>query len=434
MKRRSNSLRTAHKGTFTRLLAVILCFVMMSGVVTGVTGCKFIEDLTNGFNVAQKYLSESELARLMANAIASESSVGDCYAQIPSNQLNGLSYSIFAEYCSVLRKSSQVHGTPDSFKILNESEKWNYFLKIDSGEDERIQSVDAYGDMDVVELSYSKDKAPNAPKVRFTIAKKGDSYSMAGDYITDSMLAYSYMNHYFEMIDEYNIDGLGAIIKSTYNADIYLNSVIDAKAEYIADYYKMKVKTDTSGYELDLLSPTHVSYIIPEVFSSDGASISSKTVELYLTVDDEYLISDDFPASINETRFYKNYDFKLRMGSSYSDSEVRSLLGEPLLTTSTSDQVILIYEGVTLSFETKVSGSGHWSSGKLQSIHIRKASEFSFGDDLCIGMNISELLLIYPMFDGCDYSGTFKNDNGTYRMSFNFDDYGNVTRINLDAV
>ena len=46
-------------------------------------------------------------------------------------------------------------------------------------------------------------------------------------------------------------------------------------------------------------------------------------------------------------------------------------------------------------------------------------------------MNISELLLIYPMFDESDYIGSFKNGDGEFVLSFEFDDYGNVTRVKL---
>ena len=54
-----------------------------------------------------------------------------------------------------------------------------------------------------------------------------------------------------------------------------------------------------------------------------------------------------------------------------------------------------------------------------------------FGDDLYIGMNVSELLLVYPMFDECGYTGSFKNGDGEFVLDFEFDDYGNVATIQL---
>ena len=265
----------------------------------------------------------------------------------------------------------------------------------------------------------------------FILAKNGDSCSVAGSYIVDSMLAYSYINHYFEMIDDGNVDGLEAIINSAYNSDIYLNSVIHAKADYIADYYRLKVKTSTSDYDLKIFSPTHISYVIPEVFSSDGNSIISKTVELRLKNDGKYTLEDDIPATVRELRFFREGGGKLRMGSTYTFSEIKKILGTPKFSTTTSDLVLIVYDGVTIRLEAEVQEDGQWSSGRLASILLRKDNDFKFSDDLFIGMNVSELLLVYPMFDSCGYSGSFKNGDGEFVLAFEFDDYGNVSSIQL---
>lgn len=421
--------REASGRALTKVLSVIMCFVMIT-CTAGLSGCKFINNLTHGLNVAQKPLSEAELARLITNAVLSESNVADCYASIPSSQLDDLSYSMFSEYCSILRKCSQKHGTADSFKILSESEKEEYFSTIDTPGEE-YRTIDYYGDLDVVELCYQKDKDPGSSPVRFIIARHGSSCSMAGKYIVDSMLAYSYINHYFEMIDDGNVDGLEAIIKSAYNSDIYLNSVIHAKADCIAEYYRLKVKTSTPDYELKIFSPTHISYVIPEVFSTDGNSILSKTVELRMKEDGKYLLDDDIPATVRELRFSKEGGGRLRMGSTYNLSEIRKNLGNPKFTTTTSDTVIIVYDGATLRLESDISQDGTWSSGRLSSILLRKDNEFSFSDDLFVGMNVSELLLVYPMFDECGYTGSFKNGDGEFVLSFEFDDYGNVESIHL---
>lgn len=426
MHKTDNS-RKVFRGALTRALAVILCVSMVFGVL-GLTGCSLIDDLTNG--VAQKSLSEAELARLVTNAVISDADVADCYAKFPKNQLDGLSYSMFSEYCSILRKNSAEHGTPDSFRILNDEDKQEYFASIDSGDMEGFQSIYKYGDMDVIELCYSKDKDPSAPPVRFMLYNNGSVCTLPSDFIVDSMLAYSYINHYFEMIDDGNVDGLEAVIKSTYNSDIYLNSVIHAKAEYISEYYRLKVKTSTSDYEIKLFSPTHITYVIPEVFSSDGTKIVSKTVELRLKSDGNFLVEDDIPATIRELRLSKEGSGRLRMGSTYTSSEIKYLLGDPIVATYTTDQVILAYNGMTIRLDAEIE-NGQWTSGRLTSVVFRKQSVFSLSDDLYIGMNVAELLLVYPMFDECGYTGSFKNGDGEFTLSFEFDEYGNVSIIKL---
>ena len=414
----------------SRILAVTMCASMILGTF-GLSGCQIVNDITNGLKPAQKPVPEAELARLIATSIIYEESVDDCYSKIPAVQLEGLSYSEFYAYCDILRKCSQKHGKAVSFKILDESEKTKYFNSIDSGSEQDYQTIDVYGDMDVIELSYDVDKAPSASPVRFTIAKNGDSYSIAGKYISDSMLGYYYINHYFEMIDDKNVTGLEALIRLAYDSDIYLNSVINAKADYITEYYRMKVKTDIDDYELKLFAPTHISYEIPEVFSEDGDSITSKTVNLRLLKNDSYTLEDDIPAIVSEMRFCKNQSNLLRMGSTYTASELYRLLGTPIVESQDPGLVILSYKGLTLRLVTDDPVNEKWTSGRLSSVVLRNDETYSIGKNLYIGMNVSELLLIYPMLDEFDYTGSFENGDGEFILSFNFDDYGNITRIRL---
>ena len=86
---------------------------------------------------------------------------------------------------------------------------------------------------------------------------------------------------------------------------------------------------------------------------------------------------------------------------------------------------------MTLRLEADIEPDGQWSSGRLVSILLRKDNAYTFSEDLFIGMNVSELLLVYPMFDECGYTGSFKNGDGEFVLSFEFDDYGNVSSIEL---
>ena len=418
-------------GSLRKILAVVMCVSIVFGMSVCLTGCDFFTGISKGFKTSQKELSKSELARIVVVAISDERNVSDAFSKIPESQLDNLSYSVFAQYCSILRKNSQVHGTADSFRFLTDLEKEDYFRSIDADADETYKTIDEYGDMEVVELCYSKDRDSQAAPVRFILADNDGSYSIGGDYITDSMFAYAYINRYFDMIDEENIDGLEAIIKSSYNSDIYLNSVINAKASYIAEYYKFKVKTSTKDYELKILSPTHISIRIPEVLSDYKASITSKYVSLRVYKNGGFCIIDHIPSSIGEISLYRNGVSKLRMGSTYSQSEIYRLLGEPKLSTVSNGVVALAYKGVTLRFSAEVKEDGKWSTGRLFSIVVRNQGDYSLGEDIYVGMNISELLLVYPMFDECNYQSSFVNVDGEFTLAFQFDDFGNVTRIDL---
>ena len=85
---------------------------------------------------------------------------------------------------------------------------------------------------------------------------------------------------------------------------------------------------------------------------------------------------------------------------------------------------------MTIRLDAEIE-NGQWTSGRLTSVVFRKQSAFTLTEDLYIGMNISELLLVYPMFDECGYTGSFKNGDGEFALSFEFDEYGNVSTIRL---
>ena len=107
MNRKGDSMKL-FKGSARRILAVIMCISMVFGMSVCLTGCNFFTGLSKGFKTSQKELSKAELARIVVVAISDERNVSDAFSKIPESQLDGLSYSVFAEYCSVLR-SGRIH-------------------------------------------------------------------------------------------------------------------------------------------------------------------------------------------------------------------------------------------------------------------------------------------------------------------------------------
>ncbi len=95
-----------------------------------------------------------------------------------------------------------------------------------------------------------------------------------------------------------------------------------------------------------------------------------------------------------------------------------------------NDVVTLAYRGMTVRLAAEIK-NGKWTTGRLTSIVIHNSSEFKLGEDIYVGMNVSELLLVYPMFDQSDFQGSFKNVDGEFVIKFDFNDYGNVTKITV---
>ena len=91
-----------------------------------------------------------------------------------------------------------------------------------------------------------------------------------------------------------------------------------------------------------------------------------------------------------------------------------------------------------LRFEGSPSADGTWNSGRLVAVSVyhnnADSPSATFDGRLFVGMNISELLLVYPMIDETGYVYTFETAEGTYKLEFEFDENKNVKKIRLGEV
>ena len=101
-------------------------------------------------------------------------------------------------------------------------------------------------------------------------------------------------------------------------------------------------------------------------------------------------------------------------------------------------EILISFNGVMLRFEGSPSADGTWNSARLVSMSVygnnAGAPTSTFDGRLFVGMNISELLLVYPMIDETGYVYTFETDEGTYKLEFEFDENKNVKKILLGEV
>ncbi|MCR4689379.1 MAG: hypothetical protein K5745_07500 [Saccharofermentans sp.] len=430
-----------------RLKQLMLSIVAVMTIMA-ITSCslwKSIEQIT-----PDKKLSEEELARLVTEAVIDETQVADSYSKIPDSQLDEVSYTAFFEYVNILRGISLKHGEVDSFRILGDEATDEFFDSILSYSDD-IKDFGSYGDLDVIELCYSEDQSKDLTNVNFVLRENDDgSYSLAGNYITDTILTYDFISHYFNMISEGNNDALCAILSPTYSSDIYLDSVINAKAEYIIDYYNLKVKSEVEDYEINCFAPMLVSYTIPKTLDTDGVSVVPHEVDLMVDSNGQFCLDDVIPVTyVDPVYLYIDGEKTLTCGSFYTNDSLEALLGEPLysilpekesdvLTDEDGEQlysylVIVSYNGLLLTFEAEYSSEDRteWE-GVLRSMRIYETTEpniYSFNEEVTVGMNMAELLLIYPVIDEYDFVYTYEADGITYSMIPEFDDNNNITKL-----
>lgn len=417
--------------------------LMVLAVLFSLSSCDIVSSIQKRFDTHSEDISKQELARLVTNAIKSSDNVADSYSSIPEKQLDGMSYTVFLQYCEILRGMSERHGKITAFKFLTDEETSGFFAQADKKSASDALSMTSYTGLTMVELMYENDDDKDNP-CRFALAYKDGAYTLANDYATKSVEAYDYISHYFKMISDGNTAGLESIIKPMLNDDIYISSVITSKAACLIDYYKLRVRSSFREYKLKTFLPTLVTYEIPETLDASGGSIISRNVNLYRRQDGVFYIEDTFVSKGNEVGFCLNGTQVLRCGYSYSKADIEKLFGEPVIQMVDNSSrkglsdILIAFNGVMLHLEGAPSSDGTWDTARLVSISIydydAETPSSTFDGRLFVGMNISELLLVYPMIDESGYVYTFETSEGTYKMEFEFDANKNVSKIRLGEV
>lgn len=417
------------------LLAVVMLFSLSS--------CNIIQRIQKRFDNHSEDISRQELARLVSNAIKDKEEVADSYSSIPERQLDGMSYSVFYQYCEVLREMSSRHGKITAFRFLSDAETRRFYADADNKAGMNAVSMKNYDGLTMVELLYEEDHDVANP-CRFALLESDGTYTLASDYATKSVEAYDYMSHYFKMISDGNVAGLESIIKPMFKDDIYISSVISSKAAYLIDFYKLRVKSAVSEYRLTTFLPTLVSFEIPETIDASGENIVSRRVNLYRKDDGTFYIEDTFVSKGDGVEFCLNGTPVLRCGISYSRSDVLHMLGDPVIEMvngterDKSCEILIAFSGVMLRLEGYPLADGTWNTARLVAISLYDNNSGNlvptFDGRLFVGMNISELLLVYPMIDETGYVYTFETIDGTYKLEFVFDENKNVSRIRLGEI
>ncbi len=419
--------------------------LVMLAVLLSLSSCDIVQSIQKRLDTHSEDISKQEIARLVTRAIMSSDNVADSYSSIPDKQLDGMSYTVFLQYCEILRSMSERHGKITAFKFLSEEETVKYFAEADKKAGPDAESMMSYSGLTMVELMYENDddKDKDNP-CRFVLEYKDGVYTLANDYVTKSVEAYDYISHYFKMISDGNTAGLESIIKPMLNDEIYISSVITSKAACLIDYYKLRVRSSIREYKLKTCLPTLVTYEIPETVDVSGGSIISRTVDLYRRKDGVFYIEDTFVSKGDEVGFCLNGTPVLRCGFSYSKAEIEKLFGEPVIQMVDNSSrkglsdILIAFNGVLLHLEGAPSADGTWNSARLVAISIydydAEKPSSTFDGRLFVGMNISELLLVYPMIDESGYVYTFETSDGTYKMEFEFDANKNVSKIRLGEV
>ncbi len=349
----------------------------------------------------QENMSAQEIIRNVVTAINDKRDTAESYSNIPESQRQGVTYSYYSEYLSIIRSMSSSRGNVNSFRLLTEDEVRSYV-----GDD-----VDyPIGNIIAAELLYNQEY--DTPICVFLLNDNDKAY-LSVDWIKDSIAIYSYSDYYFTMLDESNYAGVASLLRPSLDSSEYTEEAVLARANALIDFYQVKVKSMRTQYEVTKFFPTYLEVNIPEVFMDDGTHISSHKVSFTEIQSETYSIFDEIPFYADDVflSIFKDNREMLRIGEHYSSDYVYNLFGNPIsvsyhnLENSDDDysEIILVdYRGLILIFHANSNEDGLWE-GRLVTIRVSANCIFTVGRTLSAEMQKSEVLELLPYIENEDF-------------------------------
>lgn len=428
-----------------RSLAAILILVLLMSLA----GCAFVDKIQNRIDPNASKISAPELVRLLVVAINDQNMIGSSYEAIPEVQREGISFSYFSQYVSIL-KSLGGNAKIDRFTFLDEEENSDRLDKIYKRMCQQMPAGDfkstfePYGSVKTVELQYSKKNVSNS-RMYISFDSEGTAY-LSYDWIMDLIDTYNYMNHYFNMLEKNNSDGIAVLIKSKSGfSTIYSEDVIDSKAQYTVDFYRMKVKNSFDQFVLKEINAFYVDYEIPEVLSADGQSLYSRNLYAFRGNNGDIDIIDDIPQEVdnNVITVPLSQNQMIRCGLEYDSSVLQRMMGKPVKVIvqdeniyDTDDpekvrsRVCFMYKGIHLVFDASYTDENDWM-GELVSITLVTNSQVSYSVcDLKLGDSEESILKRFPMIKYGDYTLNYSVNASSFDLVYEVTD-GVITGITI---
>ncbi len=410
-----------------KFIALSMCAVMVfSFAACNIAGQ--IRHQVHDSMTEQRDLSIQELTRLLISAINDKRNTADAYSQIPQTQTDGLSYSYFYEYMNIMRSVSSHNGNGKtvSFRIMSDDECLSFLG----------QSIfDRYGHIRGAELLSSSES--QYPLYLFFSEDDTGRVTLSQEWITSIISIYNYSTHYFTLLDNYNADAVKALLMPGLIGDEYTDDVVYAKAQQLCEFYRLRVMSAISEYEITRLLPDHMSVRIPETLAPDGALFEEHLVDFTRQSTGNYLINDSISATndINLVYLVRGDERLIRVGNEYSYSQLNTVMGcTPSTFTYDEDagMIIAIYPGVLLRFDEVSATADDWE-GTLTSIRLISSSIYSIGYNLYPGMTRTQVLMAYPFADESDYLITINTGSRDYTVELMFDEEGIVQAVKVSG-
>lgn len=415
---------------FRRVAGLVLAACILTSFLSG---CK-----RGAFST--KTVDVPEMARLVVDSMQDISESEEFYKLIPESQREGVSYSQFYEYISILQKMMPSGSRIDSFEIVQGEERdqlISQMAKMDGSLLEKLLKTCV-----PVKVNTTAQRVSGTPVYVYLQTRSDGVVYLSQEWIQSCIDLYAFSVHYFEAYTSGNVTDVTKLLAYTDMEGTLLQSeaVLKEKAKEMIRFYSVNVKSAVAEYELVSIDASDLIYLQPEVLD---IQLQAKSRQVHFASDDNNVISveDTITSELKTADLYLYYDGHraIRIGDSATASQVNALFGEPLSvscgpeivretnddgTISSYRNILVRYTGFAITVYGTFVDSEEWE-GNYVRFRVWGNDDVSIGTSMNVTKNTWDLLQRYPFADATDYVLHIHFDGEDYELSFTIGDKAN---------
>ena len=412
-----------HMRSWLRCFSVMLVLCVFS---TMLTSC-------SGKGLKKKTIDVPEMARIVADSLDDISLTESLFESIPEEQRDGLTYSEYYEYISVLQKMIPNQGRVLTFEIVEGAEKKRLLEAMISGDE------DDYSDLIMscvpIKVTTTGIRRSGTPIYFYLQTKPDGTVFLSRSWAKSCMDLYAFSVHYFEAYTNENLTDVISLIPYTETTEPLPESkdILREKAKEMIHFYTHNVKSDKSDYEMISIDASNLLYLQPEVYDNH-LRVSSRQVRFRSDAQDVISVIDPIEHELKTADLYLYYNNRrtLRIGDNAAPLQLSSIFGDPLTVScgpvmepaeNMEDglrNILIRYKGFSITVYGVYHGEDDWT-GTLVHFDIYSSKKVGIGSNMSLNESSWDVLSQYPFADQMGYELKVTVDGETYSLKIEFD-------------
>ena len=412
-----------HMRLWTRCFSVMLMLCVFSGMLTSCSG--------KGFK--KNTIDVPEMARIVADSLDDISLSESLYERIPDDQKDGMTYSEYHEYISVLSNMIPNQGRVLTFEIVEGAEKQRLLEAMLSNDPEE------YSDLIMscipIKVTTTGVRRSGTPIYFYLQTKPDGTVYLNRSWAKSCMDLYAFSVHYFEAYTNENLTDVISLIPYTETAETLPESedILREKGKEMIRFYTHNVKSDESDYEMISIDASNLLYLQPEVYDNH-LHVSSRQVRFRSDSQDVISVVDPIENELKTADLYLYYNNRrtVRIGDHSAPLQLKSIFGDPLTVScgpvmvpadNMEDglrNILIRYKGFSITVYGVYHGEDDWT-GTLVHFDIYSSRKVGIGSNMSLNDSSWDVLYQYPFADQMGYELQVLVDGEIYKLKIEFD-------------